>query len=390
MKSSRLMFLCVPLLACGTSGGTAPSGSTSGNTSGAAGQGSGSSTTGSNPTSGASTSGTGPTSGTTSGAVASGTTSGASGSTSGTGSGSSSGATSGTSSGATTGTSSGATTGTGSGSATGASSGGSSGAVDIDAGLPPGAVNTVPAGYTGTPFTTNVIPGFLYAANYDKGGAGIAYCHSATATTPATCANGIDLADWCCSDTNATMTGARCNDRDQSKGVCPLYRPDNDNAGLSHMNLGEVDTYAVTGPTWIMGPSGPTLTGPMVTDGTPVPQHANATTADDTYLSYTNSGEWQKYTVEVLAAGEYAIGALMGTPPNVTVTFDFGNGLTTGAIPLPASPVTAACKCAEAYHAWTPTAGFGMVTFPAAGTYLLTLTLNTGNYNPLYFTFTKM
>jgi hypothetical protein len=256
--------------------------------------------------------------------------------------------------------------------------------------LPPGAPNMVPAGYTGTPFTANVIPGFLYAANYDKGGPGIAYCHSATATTPATCANGIHLTDWCCSDTNATMTGARCDDRSQSQGACPVYRPDADNAGLSHMNLGEVDTYAVAGPTYIMSASGPTLTGPMVTIGTPVPQHANMTTEDDTYLSYTNSGQWQKYTVEVLAAGQYAIGALMGTPPNVTITLDFGNGVTSGTIPLPASPVTAACKCAEAYHAWNPAPAFGMVTFPTAGTYLLTLTLNTGNYNPLYFTFTKM
>jgi hypothetical protein len=248
----------------------------------------------------------------------------------------------------------------------------------------------VPAGYTGTPFMTNVIPGFLYVANYDTGGPAVAYCHTATGTTATACAGGIHLTDWCCSDCNAQMTGARCDDRNQSLGVCPLYRPDSDNAGLSHMNLGEVDTYAVAGPTWIPGPNGPTLTGPMVTVGTPVPQHANMTTADDTYLSYTNSGEWQKYTVEVLSAGTYSIGALMGTPPDVTITLDFGTSVTPVMLALPASPVTAACMCAEAYHAWNPVANLGTVTFAAAGTYLLTLTLNTGNYNPLYFTFTKM
>jgi hypothetical protein len=128
----------------------------------------------------------------------------------------------------------------------------------------------------------------------------------------------------------------------------------------------------------------------MVTVGTPVPQHANMTTEEDTYLSYTNTGQWQKYTVEVLEAGTYSIGALMGTPPNVKITLDFGNGVTTRILALPASPVTPACACDEAYHAWTPVDNLSTVTFPAAGTYLLTLTLNAGTYNPLYFTFTKM
>jgi hypothetical protein len=171
--------------------------------------------------------------------------------------------------------------------------------------------------------------------------------------------------------------------------MCPLYRSDADNAGLSHMNLGEVDTYAVNGPTWVAGTNGPTLTGPMVTVGTPVPQHANMTTQDDTYLSYTNTGEWQKYTVEVLSAGTYSIGALMGTPPNTMITFDFGGGITSGMLTLPASPVTPACNCIEAYHAWNSSMNIGSVTFTVAGTYVMTLTLNMGTYNPLYFTFTK-
>jgi hypothetical protein len=277
------------------------------------------------------------------------------------------------------------------GGATGdAANGSSGGAADSGSVQLDGGVNMIPAGYTGTPFVENVIPGFLYVANYDKGGPGVAYCHSAMATTPAACANAIHLTDWCCSDTNPQMTGARCDDRNQAKGPCPLYRPDDDNAGLSHMNLGEVDTYAANGPTWVPGPNGPTLTGPMVTVGTPVPQHANTTTQDDTYLSYTNTGQWQKYTVKVLSAGTYSIGTLMGTPPNAKATFDFGGGITSGAIALPASPVTAACKCLEAYHAWYNSANIGTVTFPAAGTYLMTLTLNMGTYNPLYFTFTKM
>ena len=48
-----------------------------------------------------------------------------------------------------------------------------------------------------------------------------------------------------------------------------------------------------------------------------------------------------------------------------------------------------ACKCAEAYHAWKNSANIATVTFPAAGTYLLTIT-QMGIYNPLFYTFTKM
>jgi hypothetical protein len=267
---------------------------------------------------------------------------------------------------------------------------GSTGAVASGGNNFDGGVNMIPAGYTGLPFATNTIPGFIYAANYDKGGPRVAFCHSGVATTPAACAAGIHLTDWCCSATGGSTTNARCDDRDQHLGPCPLYRPDTDNAGLSHMNLGEVDTYAAAGPTWAAGPNGPTPTGPMVAVGTPVPQHANATTADDTYLGYMATGEWSKYTVEVLAAGMYSIGGLMGVPPGTKITLDFGNGVTSGTIALPASPVTAACRCLEAYHAWTVVSNIGTVTFPAAGTYLMTLTLTAAQFNPLYLTFTKM
>jgi hypothetical protein len=342
MKSIKFVVLCLPAAAwaCGASGNGGPQGG-SGSTR-VAGTQSGSSASG-NPSSGAGTEGT-------SGAGA--------------GSGSASGTTSGTGSGATS---------------------GASGSISFD-----GGVNMIPAGYAGTPFATNTIPGFIYAANYDKGGPGVAFCHGGMATTPAACAAGIHLTDWCCSATGGSVTNARCDDRDQHLGPCPLYRPDADNAGLSHMNLGEVDAYAAAGPTWVAGPNGPTLTGPMVTVGAPVPQHADATTVDDTYLGYMAKGEWSKYTVEVLAAGMYSIGGLMGVPPGTKIALDFGNGVTSGTITLPVSPVTAACRCLEAYHAWTVVSNIGMVTFPAAGTYLMTFTLIAAQFNPLYFTFTKM
>lgn len=374
MKFTKVIFLCVPLVACSskepatgsansgastgqtsgsntatgslgsgstTSGGTSPSGSFS--TSGATGGGTG--TSGSVPTSGASGGGTG-----TSGSVA---TSGA--------------------------TSSGVASG---GAATGASTGASSG-VNFDAGLPPGAVNTVPAGYAGKPFVANIIPGFIYVANYDSGGAGVAYCHAAAGqTTPAECQAPVKLNDWCC----GTMKG--CDER-AMPALCPVYRADNDNAGLSHMNTGEPDRYALSGPSWAAGPNGPTLTGPMVMAGTNVPQDANTTTEQDAYLSYTYTAEWLTFTVEVLAAGTYSVGGLMGVPAGTQLSLDFGNGITTGPFTPPASPI-AMCQCPETYHSWNIVSNLATVTIPAAGTYLMTFTIVQGTINPLYFTFTKM
>ncbi len=246
-----------------------------------------------------------------------------------------------------------------------------------------GALNTVPAGYAGTPFKTLTIPGFIYAADYDKGGSGIAYCRVGAAMPPnaATCGM-AKINDWCC----GTQKG--CDERTQP-AACPIYRQDDDNAGLSHMNTGEPDNYAVTGPTWVAGANGPTLTGPMETAGTAVPQHANTTTSDDAYISYMFTGQWENYTVQVMEAGTYSIGGLMAIDGGTVITLDFGNGVTTGPMALPASPIND-CKCPETYHSWNVVSNVGSVTFPAAGTYLMRFTLVADQFNPLYFTFTKM
>jgi hypothetical protein len=257
-------------------------------------------------------------------------------------------------------------------------SGGTQDGGSFDGNIPDGG-NFLPAGYTGTPFKTLTIPGFIYAADYDKGGAGVGFCHSANVTGTAACANGIKLNDWCCGNNKG------CDERTQP-AVCPTYRQDADNAGLSHMNAAEPDNYAASGPTWVDGANGPTLTGPAATVRNPVPQHANMTTVDDVYISYMHTGQWSQYTVNVLAAGTYSIGGLMGTPGGVTVSFDFGNGVTSGTVTVPASPTPQT----EAYHEWYIVSNMGQVTFPAAGTYLMRFNLLTQQFNPLYFTFSKM
>ena len=37
----------------------------------------------------------------------------------------------------------------------------------------------LPAGYTGTPFAALKLPGRINAADYDRGGAGVGWCHNA-------------------------------------------------------------------------------------------------------------------------------------------------------------------------------------------------------------------
>lgn len=394
MNATRLVPLALlSMVACSSSdkGGSSQSNSGTGSgTSAAAGSGTGSANSGS------------------SGSVGSGSfaASGTSGSVAGTTSGSSSGvsAAGGTVGSGSVSGSSGSTGGAGSATGSSGSTGGAStGGVDVDAGLPPGAVNMVPATYIGKPFLTpnpNVIPGFIYIANYDTGGAGVAFCHSTTdAMTAAGCMGG-DLNDWCCGNIKG------CNEAAQpmtSATYCPPYRlsgtggMNGDNVGLSHMNMGEPDCYASTGPTWqfLTGSNGPTLDGPMVTAGTPVPQDAHATTVEDAYLSYTFTGEWLKFTVEVLAAGTYSIGALMGVPGGTELTIDFGSMATsTGMFTPPASPCTwhddAGQGCPETYHSWNNIPSLAMVSIPAAGTYVMTFTIVAGTINPLYFTFTKM
>jgi hypothetical protein len=298
--------------------------------------------------------------------------------------------TSGSISGSPSGSSGNAASGVASGMASGVTSGASSGATSgtgiTDGGaltLTDGSANTVPADYTGKPFKGVMvqIPGIIHVADYDTGGPGVAYCHG----DPMNCNLGINTGDW-------------------RPGGTPVYRPlaagatacggaaCNDNAGICRMNAGEPDNYAQSGPTWIAGANGPTLTGPMETVGTLVmPQ--------DVYICYMVSpssggggslaNQWSKYTVQVTEAGTYAVGGMVGSPAGVTISLDFGGGITTGAMAVPTSP-TAGCRCPETYHSWEIVHHIGRVTFPAPGVYLMTFTLLTQQFNPDYFTFTKM
>jgi hypothetical protein len=290
---------------------------------------------------------------------------------SGTSTGPTSGATSGTvvgsgaTSGATTGLSSGATSGTvSSGATSGVEDGGSVTFSDA-------AMNNIPSGYTGTPFAvptghSMTIPGTIHLADYDEGGAGLVYCHSAIVPPTVAMCGGFNTTDWRpagtpiyrpvpAGDKSGTCNGAACDD----------------NAGLCHMNNGEPDR----------DPAG------------------NLIMPQDVYPCYTDSGEWLKFTVTVTEAGTFSVSGLMGSPrpdqnATPTVSLDFGtvNGtdITTGTFTVPPSECDPGTGCTEGYHVWQTDNNMATVTIPAPGTYLMTFTLVTSFLNPDYFVFTKM
>jgi len=244
---------------------------------------------------------------------------------------------------------------------------------DADSGgLSDAAINAVPASYEGRPFAvpaghSMTIPGSIYLADYDNGGASIVYCHTnQAAPTPSVC-GGFNTTDWLPANTpiyrpvpvgdrSGTCNGAACDD----------------NAGLCHMNTTQPDHDSMGNP--IM--------------------------PEDVYVCYVAVGEWLKYTVQVDDPGTYSVSGLMGAPsppqnPAPLISLDFGvvagTDVTTGVFKVPSS----VCNqpdggCPDGYHIWQMDNDMTRVTFPAPGTYVMTLTFVESYLNPDYFTFTKL
>lgn len=210
--------------------------------------------------------------------------------------------------------------------------------------------NFVPASYEGTPFSTLRIPGTFFAADYDRGGAGVAYCHG----NENDCGAGTVTGDWYPGD-----SGPYREPMPAGGAVCGGAACD-DNIGLCRMNPGKPDN---------------TIAGVPVTD--------------DVYLCYMTTNEWLKYTVEVTEAGTYSVGVFAASPGGVTISLDFGAGITSGTFAVPESS-TANCACTESYHAWAESDDLATVTFPAPGVYLMTFTVESVQFNIDKFTFTKM
>ena len=212
----------------------------------------------------------------------------------------------------------------------------------------PNAVNTLPTDYKGTPFAALMIPGKINACDYDRGGAGVAWCHDmgncGAGTVTGDYPQGSGIYRPAMPSTAKICSGAACDD----------------NVGVCRMNPSKPDK---------------TIAG-------------QAMPATDTYLCYSVAGEWTKYTVTVAQAGTYSVEGVMAVPSGGAVNLSFGNGITTGDLKLAITPTTT-CGSGENYHCWDDRKSLATVTFPAPGTYLMTLT-QVGRFNADSFTFAKM
>jgi hypothetical protein len=210
----------------------------------------------------------------------------------------------------------------------------------------------LPAGYAGTPYTTLTIPGRINACDYDRGGAGVAWCHNAGA-----CGSGTTTGDWYPGGSPPYRAPIPANAKICSGAAC------DDNVGVCRMNPNKPDLIGVNMPA----------------------------PASDTYLCYSTAGEWTKYTVLVEQAGTYAVGGFMAVPTGggVNLSFSGPGNVTTGNLMLADSNPVKNCGGGEYYHCWGQRQNLATVTFAQAGVYLMTLT-QTGRFNADNFTFTKM
>ncbi len=231
-----------------------------------------------------------------------------------------------------------------------AGSGGSAGAAGTGGTLGAGgSVNNLPVDYQGTPFTTLTIPGRINAADYDRGGAGVAWCH-----TPGNCTADTVTGDWYPPGSDPYRPPMPADAEICGGAAC------DDNVGVCRMNPGKPDNTI---------------------DGDPMPP-------EDTYLCYTTAGTWTKYTVVVMEAGTYSVSGVMGVQQEASGNISFGAEITTGDMTFPVTP-TQNSGSGEGFHSWDDRDNLATVTFPAAGTYLMTLT-QVSRLNADSFSFTKM
>jgi len=207
------------------------------------------------------------------------------------------------------------------GGAAGGSSAGAAGAAGE-----PNLPNQVPAGYTGTPFggTPQTIPGKIEIERYDLGGLNVAF--------------------------KATAKGAF--------NKCGFMRGD----GLDLQCTGQAGSPTdTTSPGCAVEPK------------------------DQVYLGYINSGDWYKYTVNVLQAGTYVISGHEGVSGVTKMSFVFTDAMKTGDVLLPS---TANMCAVEAYHVWATQNNLAEITLQP-GKYVLTITSVAASMNLDWFAFTK-
>jgi hypothetical protein len=217
----------------------------------------------------------------------------------------------------------GGSSGTGGGSA--GTGGGSAGA---GGSVPVGNLpNLVPPDYKGTPFggMAQQIPGKIEVERYDLGGMGVAFNATAGAA--------FDACGFMRTDAIALECTGQAGPQDQDFATCANY------------------------------PAG------------------------SVYVGYIGTGNWYKYTVDVMQAGTYVISSHAGvSPANTSVSFAFTADTKTAALTLP----TTNGKCtSEAYHVWSEAPNIGTLAL-TPGHYVLTITVVNAGMNLDWFAFTKM
>jgi len=185
--------------------------------------------------------------------------------------------------------------------------------------------NQIPAGYTGKPFggTPQQIPGKIEVEKYDTGGPGVAFNAMPGAA--------FNKCGFMRADAVALQCTGQAGPQDQDYATCMNYPP------------GSV------------------------------------------YIGYIGSGNYYKYTVDVLEAGTYVISGHEGVSGTTNVTFAFTDTEKTGNILLPSTNG----KCtSEAYHVWAAQDNLGEITL-TPGHYVMTLTVVNASLNMDWFAFTK-
>jgi endo-1,4-beta-xylanase len=184
----------------------------------------------------------------------------------------------------------------------------------------------IPTGYTGTPYggTPQTIPGKIEVEKYDLGGLNVAFKAS------------TDAAFNRCGLMRAT---------DAIKLQCTGQ------AGPQDQNYADCTNYP----------------------------------AGSVYIGYINTGDWYKYTVDVVEAGTYVISGHEGVAANTQMQFTFTDAEKTQAITLPAT----GGKCtSEAYHVWAVQDNLGEIAL-TPGRYVLTINVLAAAMNLDWFAFTK-
>jgi hypothetical protein len=184
----------------------------------------------------------------------------------------------------------------------------------------------IPAGYTGTPYggTPQIIPGKIEVEKYDLGGLNVAFKAS------------TDAAFNRCGLMRTT---------DAIKLQCTGQ------AGPQDQNYADCTNYP----------------------------------AGSAYVGYINTGDWYKYTVDVVESGTYVISGHEGVAANTQLQFTFTDALKTMPITLPPS----GGKCtSEAYHVWAVQDNLGEIAL-TPGKYVLTINVLAAAMNLDWFAFTK-